>query len=356
MKSYLIFALALMFLPTVVLSAPVIEVLSGYPKSGGQIVINGYGFGADAPNVVLFEDYNTETVGETPNATAEIGEWTEGKGEIWADNMLSGGVGNRVNYSAQQVQFGGDYTEVFMSAIAYSPVGNEFLPSNLKFFWLMDSGDGYQGITEGADFYGPSWTGADWNVLTSNDACGLSTWDRTGTTSWQNDVTLRFVDGSPTRWSIWLKSNGLSTAGTDGMFQSVNASGQTTKDYFEYKPMFCVDHPKQSWDRLNVIGYVANASYPPEALVTDDIYVAVGANAAARVEIGNNAVYSACTKLAIATPDSWSDTSITVTIREGGFNDGDQVYIFVVDAENTSSNGFGLILGRPLPPTNISVE
>ena len=65
------------------------------------------------------------------------------------------------------------------------------------------------------------------------------------------------------------------------------------------------------------------------------------------MEIGNSPIYTECTKLAISTPNTWSDTEIEITVREGSFTDGEQVYLFVVDSNGDYSDGYGpLIVGE----------
>ncbi len=94
---------------------------------------------------------------------------------------------------------------------------------------------------------------------------------------------------------------------------------------------------------MHIPGWVrgTDVNSKPITLLYDDIYFAVGPNAAARVEIGNNAVYEKCTKMSIATPITWSDTEVIATIREGSFRPNEDVYLFVVNAENVYSAGFG---------------
>ena len=83
------------------------------------------------------------------------------------------------------------------------------------------------------------------------------------------------------------------------------------------------------WIKLHFPGFFRNDSN--SVIYLDDIYVATGA-ARARVEIGNSATYTGCTNLAILTPSSWSDSSITATVRQGSFQSGAAAYLFVVDA------------------------
>jgi len=72
----------------------------------------------------------------------------------------------------------------------------------------------------------------------------------------------------------------------------------------------------------------------------DDIYLALGDNARARVEVGDSLSYDACTKLDIFTPTAWSATSITATARITQFGTGDTAYLFVVDADGNVSDGY----------------
>lgn len=67
----------------------------------------------------------------------------------------------------------------------------------------------------------------------------------------------------------------------------------------------------------------------------DCVYVASGAGAAARVEIGDDAVYANCTRLDIATIDSYADQSITCTLRKQSLASFDGAYIHITKADNT---------------------
>jgi len=82
----------------------------------------------------------------------------------------------------------------------------------------------------------------------------------------------------------------------------------------------------------------------------DDIYVS---HTLARVVIGNNSSYSACTNWAIQPPVSWSDTSITITVNQGSFANCETVYLFVVDAGgnvNTAGYPIRIVTGAGKPP------
>jgi hypothetical protein len=102
---------------------------------------------------------------------------------------------------------------------------------------------------------------------------------------------------------------------------------------------------------MNAFGNQAANSHP----TFDDFYVAVGAGARARVEIGNKPNYADCTELAITTPTHWTDTEIRTTIRQGLFDEGQTAYLFVVTANGVVSQGRAIKIGTsPLPTLTIS--
>lgn len=91
----------------------------------------------------------------------------------------------------------------------------------------------------------------------------------------------------------------------------------------------------------------------------DDIYVD---NTQARVEIGNNPNWSNCTHREIQIPSAWSSTSITATIKQGSFTDGQQAWLFVVDSNGVVSSGKEIIFEKslsanvPMAPANLEIQ
>ena len=109
------------------------------------------------------------------------------------------------------------------------------------------------------------------------------------------------------------------------------------------------DDAASEWNYLTISGWHRvggiNSAYDNMTrAIYDDIYIATGANAAARAEIGDDSVYADCTKLAIATPTGWSDTEIVATMRGGEFAPGDTAYVFVIDADNVPSTGYQITI------------
>lgn len=68
-------------------------------------------------------------------------------------------------------------------------------------------------------------------------------------------------------------------------------------------------------------------------------------NTLARVEIGDQQDWDACTHREIQIPVAWQDGQITITGNWGTFAAGSQVYLFVVDRTGQHSVGFSATLG-----------
>lgn len=366
MKSILI--LTMMLVPSLAYSAPVINTVAGNITAGQQITISGSGFGANGPHVVLFDDFSQGSVGSVHPTTAVVGNWSKAMCIVYADPMLSNGRGARCVGSSGQLTSVVTFPttqEVFVSSYAYVPSGYKFPYSDsphsfpsisaMKHFWLMYGSNGYSNTSE-PDIYGPNWTGAVWYRITSNDT-PMAGFDTNHEVAWAWD--------EPVRWTLWAKGNNDSISGTDGMFQGVSSSGHVEKSYTNYKAWFDSSYPVKGWNQLNIIGYTrSGASFNNgDNWVIDDVYVATGANAAARIEIGNAPTYSSCTKLALFTPDTWSDNTITATVRQGHFSNGASAYLYVIDANgNANNSGIPITLGTGsnsqilLPPPNVKTN
>lgn len=363
--------LVMLITPSVIFAAPTISTVSGSLIGGAQVTISGSNFGHSGPNVVLYDDFSEPIAeGEEFSTTAVIGNWAQMRGRKYSDSLLSNGQGARLITEEGHIQnyfiFPQPESEVFVSSYAYVPTGYRFpaaslletMPtiSALKHHWLYYGPNGYGSV--GHDNFGPNWTGANWHTVTSNKS-KTYVYQRWGNPGWEW--------GKPVRWSHWLKGNGMSQTGTKGAFQGVTSTGQVNHVYEEanmngkvwFVPTWEGDGMPYAWDRLSLVGYFrGGAGYPTDNYVIDDVYLAVGENAAARIEFGNAPVYADSTKLTISTPDNWSDTEIIATIREGRFVEGELVYLFIIDRNNKPSIGYGpmsfgsdaSIVGGLIPP------
>jgi hypothetical protein len=75
----------------------------------------------------------------------------------------------------------------------------------------------------------------------------------------------------------------------------------------------------------------------------DDVYIDY---TLARVVLGNASEYSNCTHLEMQLPISWNNGSIRIDINKGSFDEDDDIYLFVIDEDNTPSAGYPIDLAN----------
>ena len=245
-------------------------------------------------------------------------------------------------------------TEIFISYAIFVPPGTPFpgasapgvLPpeSTLKALWLYDGPEGFRG--EGtSDLFVPAW--ASYWVLGGNSGAIVDA----GFGDW-------FSFKSWNRFSVWLKANAAAPVLRPGTIFVQTASPEkghaerTLTDRAPFQGPTSHNNPPTSgkWDRFTFPGWFGNGDQSNNQMTYDDIYVAVGPNSAARVEIGDAPTYQASRNLAISTPQSWSDGKIVFTLRAGPFADFSKAYLYVVDANNQVSSGYPLN-GQVTPPS-----
>ena len=74
----------------------------------------------------------------------------------------------------------------------------------------------------------------------------------------------------------------------------------------------------------------------------DDVYFSQNR---ARIEICNSFDWLNRKHCEIQIPTAWSDNSITFTVNQGSFNEGETAYLFVIDANGTASEGYPVTFG-----------
>ena len=122
-----------------------------------------------------------------------------------------------------------------------------------------------------------------------------------------------------------------------------------------------IDNGTTGWQYIHFPGYGRYDSN--SQTYYDDIYVATGEGALARIEIGNAPTLSECKNLAVVTPTSWTDGQITATARLGSFTSG-TAYLFVIDKDGVPSAGKEITIGSssggdttaPASPSGLSVN
>lgn len=397
---------ALLIAATPVYAAPSIS--SATYQSGGlgqQISISGSGFGADKPDILVFDTFeNGTTDAALATDDADIGFWADPVGEptvkangnarygsksllTWTDSTNKVVIADTRTSGPYSPDNYALFTEFFVSYWLKDASG--FLPcadpggwpdngaggplSVSKHVWLIldddYSGDGHDLWAPGAGGSLYRWSAFGTNVVGQNDrtstcingdssdgTCPI--WDAHTDPGGASPGYWRFNDWN--RWYWWVKIDTSSPYTTD----SSHSIGFFNQDIHSFakglnNSRFMIDqsangYSHAAWDRAVFHGYIRSTCDGGERYV-DNFYVAIGSNAQARVEIGNNSSYFNCTKLAIAPATAWSSTGITASVETSAFNhisdDGvDDVYAFVIDGDGVASGGELLSEGNGSPP------
>jgi len=329
--------------PAAVLAAPAITSVAGTVGNGETITITGTGFGSTGPTIVVFDDFekglNGSVISLAPNS-ASVNQWSatssENKPIYSATQAHSGNKSLFIDFSQQgrwtQVQFSGT-NQVYIS------------------FWLLVPSNSCVPGVNNPD--GPNWK----FVMISGNPWPAS------------DHTTVFLSDLPnpafTTMSGWYDSAGLNTGGwasssiikgrwqryewyfyghtSAGIIKGWELNSSTARTQIQNQLNVSNLHSHDLWGLVQFPAYARQDSVAKNYY--DDIYVATGAGALARVEIGNNATYSRCTNLSIITPVTWGNNTITATVRQGSFTVGSSAYLFVIDADGAVSPGYPITIG-----------
>lgn len=345
-------------IPSTCIAAPDIDVATGTFSDGGTINITGTGFGTTGPNVVLFDTFEKGTSGaniSTVTNSADVANWTasermgatvplytnayalSGTKSMAIDYRVGYGSGPSLTYSNVQ------NSDILVSWWQYIPT-NRDVPGtnnsadggpNWKWFWIGDQNDDWP------------W-GSDYSIQCLSSTCSSSTTigslDDTGTPARYDGkwYTPLFSKGTWMRVTVAMRN---ATSGGYAWQQEINGSSNSVVDSVIN---VVTAHSDDPWNVLVIPGF--GRSDNNSVVYIDDVYVATGAGARARVEMGNASTYSASTNLALITPTAWSDTSITATVRQGSFSDEESAYLYVVHADGTmNANGYPVTIGSGAP-------
>lgn len=364
---------------SVCVAGPAITGVTGSIADGQTVTVSGSGFG-DGPTVLVFDDFESGNgqVGQpVPLTSPEVGKWSAYTTEArptYSSYARSGQHGYRITDPAfdpnNPGQAMGSFTELlpspttefFVSYAFFVPPGTTFpgasVPgtfstmSSWKAFWLFDGPEGFKG--EGhADVWLPAWS-TYWQIggnsgSVVNNLGPLGPWF-----SFQNW----------NRFTVWMKANPASPVNSPGIVyvqatsldKGHSESTWTDRAPFQGPTAFNNRPSSGQWDRFTVPGWYGNGDNTHNQVTYDDIYVATGPNAAARVEIGDAPTYKASRNLAISTPQTWSNGQIVFTLRAGPFTDFSHAYLYVVDANNNVSKGYALSQALPNPPSGVVVK
>ncbi len=359
---------SLCFSATIANAQPVITSVGGSVTDGGSVTISGFGFG-NGPNIVVFDDFEGGVTNQAIDLNATVGRWTEsvsGREPLYDSRAHSGSHSMRAVDSRENGRYPNtpirqfklnfsDATELFLSYWIKVPAGYNFPGSNtagqlptsgncstFKMTWVFD------GDTETANDDVVMPTQICGGFVVGGNAGGPNVWIKKSW--WRFDTWQRIT--------VWLKAN-ESDPLANGFFEWQvvrDGSGIISEDLRTDRPVFRSMNPPYRWNWINIAGWAGNGEsgwWTNSLVVMDDIYFAAGANARARVEIGDAPTYRSSKTLALTTPTSWVDGKIVTTIRRGSLANYKNAYLYVIDAQgNINANGYSLCPDCPKSPTN----
>jgi hypothetical protein len=172
-----------------------------------------------------------------------------------------------------------------------------------------------------------------------------------------NDFTMTFNPmNAATMYNSWMHIQWAIDAGSGGQATNgkvriyVNGSLRCTSNSASL-----LNTGFTSWPEIYIGNYWRTQDYTGDVYAYwESIYVD---NSWARIEIGNNSVYTNCTIREVQIPSAWSNTSVTVKVNRGQFSDLNSLFLFVVDENGVASPGFPLtgVSSGPAKPTNLRV-
>lgn len=326
-------------------AAPIISSVTDTLTVGQLGTIKGIGFGTSGPNVHFYDDFESGTVGldlKTGIGSAVIGQWdilSNVHPKYSSDTSVSGvkawkvtGNGVANDSMAARIALPG-VSEIYMSWWNYVPTnslwsgeGNTNASGmNWKIMWLM------QGISTDNDLTYTMAGGTELNPAKNIFVRGNNT-----PLAYPNTEAINFVmnKGEWHRFAWWLK-DGSNSNGSSSLWELRNTGMTLLKDIKNASTINSGAVRNYLW----VNGFVRDL--PVTTQMFDDVYVATGPNSRARIEIGTGCtggVYTACTNLAISTPNSWTDGVITFTARLGSLSSG-PAHLFVINGNGDVSAG-----------------
>lgn len=297
----------------------------GGSSQGRSVTVQGSGFGNKAQaGPVIYDDFETGPVGgQVENQPAVVGQWETGAGSgnpIYTDEQAHGGQQACKNPFTQQVynsslavnlDFETAYLDYWVRAHPLDPTEPDGLTRNWKPFRLYGNSDQFQS-----------------GVTMLNGAGSMIVYFLGGGGP---DVTEWY--GAPTyprrQWfhiQYWLQLNDVGSANgavralVDGQMDGADAVELSTADI----PMNQV-RVGHYWATDGVSGW--DYTNPGADIYVDSVYFDTSW---ARVELGNDADYGACTHREIQLVTAWSDTEVTFTLQQGSLPTG-PAWAFVID-------------------------
>jgi hypothetical protein len=364
-KRLFCFLTLFLFWPVFANSSPSITGLSGTAADRANITISGSSFGRNVLDIE-WTGNNIETglVGENFSKSSWTVDGTSGGTAFYpskySDAMAHSGTKSIISQYPEESYYGCGY------GYDYGSEFGEFYATWWVYFdhvdslgqwkkWRLSSGPSWTKYN--ADIYENNWYKEDGShrqsvvILT----CGAEYY---GDCYPGEDSGLKWILGQPTdTWvRIELYAKESSEPGVrDGTYiLNYYFEGEAPRNVFNWDKTVITRAAgiSERWRYMkfqNYWGNIQGGDGTKEKIYIDDIFIQIGSQA--RVEIGDNATWANCTHKEIQVPSAWSNTSITATINQGSFNNGDSAYLFVVDGDGNASNGYPITIAGSAPPS-----
>jgi len=276
--------------------------------------------------------------GDVPRRVATRGKWDDYSGfPALRSNSHSGEFSARIQNQNSGHKFTTTFpetTEVFLSYCVKIPDGKamvgceepgEFPESSVwKMAWLYNEDIGVR--DDDVDICLPSWT-PTLSIGGNNLSPDVGIQDNK-TPDW-------WLFGEWMRFSFWLEC-GPDPAEDPGTIRfQVVSEGQATQVVADGTDAIMEDgQPPYTWKTLDIPGWSQNKNVSGDNVeaLYDDIYLATGDDANARVELSDSASYGDSTRIQLCDIRSWSSNRVSATLRKGSLDSVENAAIHLTTA------------------------
>ncbi len=341
---------------TPTLAAPQITGISGSLNHGQIVTIQGSGFGTKIPAAPLrFDDFENGTLGDRL-PTQSQGGWLTG-----------GGNGDYPHYSQGRQRVPGEKVaeqDYLVSGIYNQTIGLEGI--DFKVFYMSTwvyrddfAGTALQSTNQKlwgnfGEYEPGSWYG--------NPQCRVDSYGGTsGGHLYATDDSGAVVENL---WEIPPLGNYL-----DRWFRAERFIDQGTVGHADFRSWVAADLDKlaeitgtylinEHRDDYFVFGHYFRTSDGGELKsYVSEMYCDT---TLARIEVGDNANWDACSHREIQAPTTWTTSSAAFRANLGTFHTGDTAYVFLVDRDgNHNGSGYEVVIGEAVSndfPPSIEIQ
>jgi len=334
--------IVLLLIPAIALAGPQVTAVDGPVADGATVTVLGLDFGTKSPAApVLFDHVVDQAVYGALAEGDPIPTRTGGCPDCpWERNLPYGGG---VRYTVQNVRTAGGaaYRAAGAGYLALADLG-DLAPDRLLVNWWVRA----------VDALDPDVAHQLIRVRADPDdlESGVVTWSQRSLVRSVNEneqsTLWRDWGGEPGVWydlELQVDSRDEVTLGLGRVQALVDGDPIHTADFWAAAPL----------NDLVVLGLklLPPDPIPAPELTFTDIYVDT---TFARVFLCDTSDAAPGSHCELQRPETWSDTSLTISCVTGTFAAGDTVYLFVVDADGERSGGYPVtiveLLDDDLPP------